>query len=177
MLDKIRSGINLFILFMFVVAFVYAMVVMIYNAFNSDNIKNSNYISSQNIDIYTTEANLIRTDYTTFFTLEDCVQEVIKGLHDNKTSDVYNILINDVKNVINKDKSKLNEYYNANFKYDIPDGMSYLGYQNVNNLKQVYKVEDDVYICVVTSLNDKKSTRIGIKLIDSETFLVSYLDI
>jgi len=177
MLDKIKSATNLFILFMFAVAFVYGIIMIIITAFNKTDMNNINPISAQNVDIYITENNLLKTDYSIFYTLEDCIQDVITSLHDNKTSDVYNVLINDVKSQIGNDKSKLSQYYNENFKYDIPDGMSYYGYQNVNNLEKVYKVDRSTYICIVTSINESKSTKIGIKLIDGETFLVSYLDI
>lgn len=177
MLEKIRSGLNLFILFMFVVAFIYGIVIIITNAINSEKINNMNPITTQNVDIYLTENYLLKTDYNTFFTLEDCIQDVITSLHDNKLSDVYNILIGDLKNTIGNDKTKLTEYYNKNFKYEFPDNMSFYGYQNVNNLKQVYKVDKNTYICVVTSINESKLTKIGIKLIDSETYLVSYIEI
>jgi|GEM_PF-2174184 len=178
MLGKMKSGLNLFILFMFAVAFVYGIVAIIINAFNPKDIKYVS-ITTQNINIYTTDNNLLITDYNKFYSLEACVQDVITALHDNKTSDVYNILKDDLKNKIGNDKSKLTDYYNQNFKFDITDDMTTSGYQNYNNLKQIYKVDngmDNMYICVVTSINESKTTKIGITLINNTEYLISYID-
>jgi hypothetical protein len=178
MLDKIRGKLNIFILFIFVVSLVYGIVIIINNAFNPKVLKNVS-ISDQNVNIYTTSDNLITAEYSKFFTIEVCVQEVITALHDNKISDVYNVLTDDVKSKIGNDKSKLTDYYNQNFKYEVTEGSDTSGYQNYNNLKQLYKINNgmnNMYICVVTSTNESKITKIGITLIDSTTYVISYID-
>jgi len=177
MLDKIRTGLNMFLLFMFAVAVVYGIITIIYNAFNAESINNVNIINTQNIDTHITEDNLVITDYSIFYTLENCVQNVIASLNENNTSEVYDILINDLKKQIGTDKSKLTKYYNDNFKFESVANMDVIGYQNFNNLKKVYKVDEKNYICIVTSINKSKSTKIGIKLINNENFIVSYLEI
>ncbi|MDD2375855.1 MAG: hypothetical protein PHD15_01190 [Clostridia bacterium] len=177
MLDKMRTGLNIFILCMFVVAIVYGIITIIYNAFNADSINNVNIISTENIDTYITEKNLVITDYSTFFVLEGCVQKLITSLHENKTSEVYDVLIGDFKTQIDNDKTKLIKYYNNNFKYETVEDMDVIGYQNFNNLKQVYKIDEYNYICIVTSINESKLAKIGIKLISSDKYIVSYLEI
>ncbi|MEG1990101.1 MAG: hypothetical protein RR144_03795 [Clostridia bacterium] len=176
MLNKVKTGLNIFILFMFVVTIVYGIIMMLYNTFNIENINNINVISKENIDIYLTDKNLVKNDYTIFYSLENCIQDIITSLHENKTSDVYNILIKDIKSRVGS-KEKLVEYYNLNFKYETNGLMDVIGYQNINNLKEVYKADKNVYICIVNSLNNEKNTKIGIKLLNDSTYLISYLDI
>lgn len=178
MLDKVRGGLNVFILFIFVIAFVYGIVMMIINLFNPKDV-NKVSLSAQDVAIYSTDTNLLRTDYSKFFAIESSIQEVITALHDNKISDVYNILTDDVKNKIGNDKSKLTDYYNKNFKYVVTEGLETDGYQNYNNLKKIYKIDNDnanMYICVVTSINESKTTKIGITLVNGTSFLISYID-
>jgi ABC-type maltose transport system permease subunit len=177
MLDKMRTSLNMFILFMFVVAIVYGIIAVIFNSFNKDNINNSTPVQPQNVDVYIKEENLLTNDYSTFFTLENCIHSIIATLNEDKISDVYNILIDDVKNQIGKDKSKLIDYCNQNFKYEVVSGMDIEGYQNLNNLKQVYKVDNSNYICIVTSINESKLTKIGIKLINGSSYMISYIEL
>lgn len=176
MLEKARTGLNLFILFMFVFAIIYGLIVIIYKSFNADSIYNVNYVNEQNVDIYLTNENLVKTDYTTFFALERCVQDIITSLNEGRENDVYNILISDLKKKVGK-SSTLVEYYNNNFKYEVSKDMYISGYQNSDNLKQAYKIDGDTYICVVTSMNDLKSTKIGIKLINNDSYLISYIEL
>lgn len=176
MLEKAKTGLNIFILFMFVFAIIYGIVIIIYKTFNADSIYNTSKVNEQNVNIYLTDENLVKIDYTTFFALERCVQDVITSLNEGRESEVYSILLKDLKKKVGN-VSKLTEYYNANFKYTVSKDMYITGYQNSDNLKQAYKIDKDTYICIVTSMNEAKSTKIGIKLINGNSYLISYLEL
>lgn len=175
MLDKIKSGLNLFILFMFAVSIVYGIIIIIFSAFNGEKTVNS-YLSKQNVDIYMTEEALVTRDYSTFFTIEKCIQDVVTTLNSNDVNAVYNILTNDAKAQINNDKNKLTEYYNNNFKFTVLPDMFIDGYQNSDNLKKLYKIENDTYICVVTSIDEDKLTNIGIRIKGSQ-YKIFYIEV
>lgn len=175
MLDKMKSGLNLFILFMFAVSIVYGIIIIIFNAFNGEQPINS-YLSKLNVDIYMTEEALVKKDYSTFFTIEKCIQDVVTTLNSNDVDAVYNILTSEAKAQINNDKRKLTEYYNNNFKFTVLPDMFIDGYQNSDNLKKLYEIEDDVYICVVTSIDEDKLTNIGISIKGSQ-YKIFYIEV
>lgn len=174
MLEKIRSGLNLFILFMFAVSVVYGIVAIIINAFTGDKIPPS-YITEQNVEIYKTEDNLVTTDYSTFYTIQKCLQDVITTLNNNDVNSVYNILTNEAKAQIGNDKNKLVEYCNNNFKYLVSDDLSTEGYQNYDNLLKLYKLKDKRYICVLTSIDEDNLTNVGIQL-DYDNYKIFYIE-
>lgn len=176
MLNKIKNGLNIFILFMFVVALVYGIIIIVYKTLNSENISNENIISKENVDIYIENKNLLKSDYNTFYSLEKCVQDIISSLNEGKNQEVYDILIKDMKTRV-ENKEKLTEYYNNNFKYEKLGDMGSKGYNNQNNLKEVYKADKDVYICIVKNTSEEGTTKIGIKKVNNVNYLISYLDI
>lgn len=175
MLDKIKSGLNLFILFMFAVSIVYGIIIIIFSAFNGEKDVNS-YLSNLNVDIYMTEQALVTRDYSTFFTIEKCVQDIVTTLNSNDVDSIYKILTNEAKAQINNDKNKLTEYYNNNFKFTVLPDLFIDGYQNSDNLKKLYEIEDDTYICVVTSIDEDLITNIGIK-VKGNQYKIFYIEV
>jgi hypothetical protein len=55
MLEKAKTGLNIFILFMFVFAIIYGLVIIIYKTFNADSIYNTSNVNEQNVNIYLTD--------------------------------------------------------------------------------------------------------------------------
>lgn len=176
MLDKIKSGLNLFIVFMFIVSILYGTIVIILNAFKPKE-QSLVYINEQNIDIYKTKEKLVAFDYSTFYTIESCLQSVITALNDNQINNVYNVLTTDAKKQIGNNKNKLTEYYENNFKYEVLPGLEIEGYQNRNNLKKLYKIENNEYLAVLASNNSKQNTNIGIRLKNNYTYEIFYIEI
>jgi hypothetical protein len=177
MLNRVRLGVNLFILFLFSVAILYGIVILVINIFAPKNINDSTDINKQNVEIYVNSDKLIK-DYNKFFNVENIIKSFVKDLNEKKYSEVYETFSEKYKSKLTKKEflDRVENYLNANFKYETTM-IDEIGYYNNKNLKFLYQVEKDEYIAVVKSLNETKETKIGIKIIDNQSYSITYLDL
>ncbi len=178
MLDKVKNGINFTIIIIFIIAFIYFIVISIINAFFPPKIEGAIFISQDNVDIYIVEENIVQ-DYTTFFNVEKIIQNVIFNLNKKEYDNVYSSLSLEAKENIDKSyyMKHIEKYVEDNFKYDIYDEQNVSGYVNAKNLKMLHKINDNEYIAVLKSTNFIGEAKIGIKLIDNSTYVITYIEL
>jgi hypothetical protein len=154
MLDKIKSGLNFTIIIVFIIALIYFIVISIINAFLPPKGSEVTKISQENVNIYMVEDNVVH-DYTIFFNVEKIIQNTIYNLNKKEYEKVYSTLSSDAQKNINKSyfMSNIEKYNNNNFKYDINDEQNISGYRNTNNLKMLYRINQNEFLAVVTSTN------------------------
>ena len=178
MLDKIKTGFNWTIIFIFLIAFIYFIIISIINMLSPTKDSELTDVNQKNVDIYMTNSNIVK-NYSTFFNVETIIQNIILNLNKGNYNEVYSTLSYEEKNNISKKyfTSNIEEYINNNFKYNVFDEMDRVGYENYSNLKMLYSINKDEYIAVVTSTNTLKETKIGIKLINNSKYLITYLEL
>lgn len=178
MLDKIKNGFNLVIIFIFIIAFIYFIVITIINIFSPTKNIDSTNISMQNVDIYISDDRIIK-DYSTFFNVEVIIQNIILNLNKGNYDNIYSTFSSEEKNNIKQSyfDSNIKQYVDNNFRYDVNEEMDSVGYKNYNNLKMLYSVNDNEYIAVVTSINGFEETKIGIKLLTNNKYMITYLEL
>jgi hypothetical protein len=177
MLENIKKGLNIFIIFIFAVAILYVIVTFIIDLFLPKNVKVVPEINNEDVEIYLKEKQLV-TDYTTFFNIENIIKNIIKDLNDGKYKEVYAIFSDNYKKNITEEEymKKVEKYLNDNFKYE-DNVVDYSGYINNKNLKYLYNLETTNFIAIVKSDNKLKETKIGISIIDTQSFVITYLDL
>jgi hypothetical protein len=177
MLDKIKSGLNLSIIFVFMIALIYFIVVSMINLFSPEVNKSIN-ITTENINIYTSDAEIV-TNYTTFFNVEAIIQNIIMNLNKENYQEIYSAFSTQAKQNISKDYFMKNvaKYVNDNFKYSFEEDVDEIGYKNYSNLKMLYSMDDNEYIAVVKSNNATGESKFGIKLINNNEYAITYLEL
>lgn len=177
MLNRVKLGVNLFILFIFSVAILYGIVVLLINIFAPKNINDSTEINKQNVEIYVNNDKVVK-DYNKFFNVESIIKSFVKDLNEKKFNEVYDTFSEQYKSKLTKKEflAKVENYLNTNFKYETTM-IEEIGYYNNKNLKLLYQIEKGEYLAVVKSLNETKETKIGIKIIDNQSYSITYLDL
>ncbi len=177
MLDKIKSGLNLSIIFVFIIALIYFIFISVVNVFSPSGNKSTD-ITPENINIYTSETKIV-TSYTTFFNVETIVQNIIMNLNKENYQEIYSIFSVQARQNISKDyfMKNVEKYVSNNFKYSFEEDVDEVGYKNYNNLKMLYSMDNNEYIAVVKSNNTSGESKIGIKLINNNEYAVTYLEL
>ncbi len=154
---------------------------------NSSNIVN--YISNDtNLFDNSTEKSTLVTDYTTFFSVQDALQNFIRYIMDEDYENTYKVLNVSLQNKYDKKSylekiKKFTEYNFLNADPNLPinkdEEIDFINYANVNNLLKLYKLNDydNCYLCDVININ-KDVIKIGIELNTiNKTYNVFYLEL
>lgn len=174
------------IVFMFVILLIFLVVTFISNMVKDykdskqtavESIENiDEYIIKENIITETEvkESNLVK-DYKTFYTLQNAINNYISALLEGKYDKTYSITTQDIRAKYDKATyvEKIKAYTQENFVgYDSDDI-----YDNVDNLKYLYLVSDNVYIGEIENISGEL-LKIGIVINSAEnTYRVFYVEI
>jgi len=186
MKEKLNNSINIFIIVVFILAVVYGIYAIIKNAINNYNDRNKTFIeSNENIEDYIIDvnenimdengemkaSNLVQS-YSTFYTVQDALQNYIQYLIDQKYADTYSILSGDIRSKYSKEEyvQKIATYSETHFN-------TKNGYVNNGKLRKAYEIKQNTYICDVENINGEM-IRIGIALNpNSYTYKVFYIEL
>lgn len=189
MLKKIDLGTNIILLIIFIIAFIVFVVSAIGLLFDKkeslDIADIDNYIVKENVldenDNIIKYSNLVR-DYATFYTLQDASENFLQYIIDNKYSQTYNVLSDEMKEKYSKKEyeENLKKLYNERFSIDsLPKSTSgqdteINNFNNSNNLVRLYKISDAEYICQTKDINSNIFD-IGIRLLSNNNYEVFYI--
>lgn len=173
------------IIAMFIVLIIFLVITFISNAINSyKEGKKTAVESTENIEEYiikediiteteTKESNLVK-DHKTFYTLQNAFNNYIAALMEGKYDKTYSITTQDIRSKYDKDTyvEKIKVYTQENFS-STDENI----YDNVDNLKYLYLVKDNVYIGEIENVNGDL-LKIGIVINSTEkTYKVFYVEI
>lgn len=177
--------IKIAIIAMFIALIIFLVITFISNAVNSyKESKKTAVESTENIEEYiikediiteteTKESNLVK-DHKTFYTLQNAFNNYIAALMEGKYEKTYSITTQDIKSKYDKDTyvEKIKAYTQENF-LSTDENI----YDNVDNLKYLYLVKDNVYIGEIENVNGDL-LKIGIVINSTEkTYKVFYVEI
>lgn len=191
MFKQLNKGTNIIIIALFAIACVSFIVNAIIGIFkkpvllNTDDI--SQYIITNNVvdenGKVTKTSNLVR-DYTTFYTLQDATENFIQYIVDEKFSQTYNILADEIKSKYSKSEyeDKIKSVYDKNFSVEYTDENVKSGqdnginnFNNSNNLVNLYRISENEYICETKNVHSE-IFKLGIRLENKNTYKVFYID-
>ena len=138
MIDKVKNILTIILVVFIIVAIVYGIVNLIISAFQKPEL-----ITYENIDEYISEAEVV-TNYSTYFFVEDCLENLIEGCMQDKYEKLYDIYIDEYTKEYSKSEiiSKLKAIVARAKSSDIDYTFEY-------NLNKVYSVNDQ-YLAEIT---------------------------
>lgn len=191
MLDKINKGLNIFILVILGISFIFLLVSVVSGWVTDYKNSKNQVLSNEQIDIYVNDINKvieddetvdmsnleIVKDYTLFYSLQDACENFLQYIIEQKYGTTYNIVTKEIKDNYSNfeyiDKMKGFEKNNLATINILDDPIVYT---NRNNLLNAYKVGENSYICQVRN-NAGDSFKLGIRINQkNNTYKVFYIE-
>ena len=122
MIDKTKNILSIILAIFIIFAIGYSLVTLLINAFEEPDI-----ITADEVHLYTIESNIV-TNYSVYYYLEDCLDNLVEATRQNKYDELYRLYIGEYKEEMTKD-----DVYAKLAKFSINDTQY--------KLKKVYTAE------------------------------------
>ncbi len=191
MFKQLNKGTNIIIIVVFALACLSFIINAIIGIFKKPELLNTDditqYIITDNVvdeNGNITKASNIVKDYNTFYTLQDATENFIQYIVDQKFSQTYSVLSDEIKSKYSKSEyeDKIKVVYDKNFSVTYSDENIKNGqdnginnFNNSNNLVNLYKISENEYICETKNVHSK-IFKLGIRLENNNTYKVFYID-
>lgn len=115
MIDKVKTILTIFLVLILAFAVIYSIVRIISSAFEKPILLNSGKLEE-----YINDENLVLS-YSTFYYVEDCLENFIEGCNREKYDELYRLYIEDYKVQFSKDEiiSKLKDFKLSDNSYKL----------------------------------------------------------
>lgn len=189
MLKKINISTNIILVIIFIIAFIVFIISAIGEFFQKKGVIDTSninkYIINENVIDETGNtikaANLVK-DYNTFYSLQDASENFIQYVIDNKYSQTYNVISDEMRKKYSRKEyeDNIKKIYNERFSIDSVNkntsgqDVEINSFNNSNNLLRVYKISDTEYICQTKDINSN-TLDMGIRLLNNNSYEVFYI--
>ncbi len=170
-----KNKLNVIILVFFVASVLFAIYSLIFGD-KSNTGDRINGINNEQVAIYTTNEYIV-SDYNTFYTAENIINQFISVMSEGKYNDAYAVVSSDLTEDISKEKfiELLKEFYTYNFSDISNQDGKVTKYSQNRNLDYLYKMTDKIFIAKIKN-NTGKLVNIGIKMDSENSWQIVYLE-